>query len=213
MCRMSQIHTPPTTTVIMNRVRLASLSPSLLAAATGCADGPELLLVDDPASAARARAAALDHVHRVAPTASGDVDVVVVRSVFVDDFGGAHVRLQQTEGGAPVLGGEAIVRLDGTGAIVEVQDRLAHDRDVPARPTVSRQGAVDLAVGEVDGADTPSTRASTSSSTASATARPSCGACRWSRWASRPSRRCRLSSSTRKTARATYATTTCSTSP
>jgi bacillolysin len=138
----------------MNCIRLALLSSPLLAAVTGCAEGPEPFAVDDPASQARARDVALDHVLRVAPAALGDVDDVVVNSVFVDDFGGAHVRLQQTESGLPVLGGEAIVHLDSSGVVVEVQDRLAHGLDLPARPAVSRQDALDLAVGEVGGAAT-----------------------------------------------------------
>jgi vibriolysin len=137
----------------MNRLRLPLSSLSLIAVAFGCVESSDPFVPDDAASLARAEALAIDHL-RAAPVASVGEDGLRVKSVFVDDFGGAHVRVQQFAGGVPVLGGEAIVHLDSTGAVAGMKDRLVRGVDDSARPAVGRDAALATAIAAVGGAAT-----------------------------------------------------------
>jgi Zn-dependent metalloprotease len=78
-------------------------------------------------------------------TLKGVEDLEVMRS-RVDDLNMAHVRVQQTLGGVPVWGGEAIVHFHSDGRLFSITDSLLEAVQVDTTPAYSAEEAMDLAV-------------------------------------------------------------------
>jgi len=83
---------------------------------------------------------------RLQPMGIDPNDLEVKRS-FVDDLQMAHTHLQQTLGGVPVFGGEAIVHLSSSGKLFAVTDSLLRNVNVNLEASYTSDEAVDLAVG------------------------------------------------------------------
>ncbi|HEX8385092.1 MAG TPA: M4 family metallopeptidase, partial [Rubricoccaceae bacterium] len=84
-------------------------------------------------------------------------DAVVVRDVQRDALGLTHVRVQQTVGGVPVFGGDAVVHLDRAGAVYAYGGTLAPEAEaVSTTPAVSPGAALAAARADVrPGAERP----------------------------------------------------------
>lgn len=79
-----------------------------------------------------------------------DRDAVVVRDVQRDALGLTHVRVQQTVGGVPVFGGDAVVHLDRAGAVYAYGGTLAPEADaVSTTPALSPEAALAAARADV----------------------------------------------------------------
>ncbi|MEQ1504785.1 MAG: M4 family metallopeptidase [Myxococcota bacterium] len=74
------------------------------------------------------------------------IDDFVLERVALDELGMAHVRVQQTQDGVPVFGGEAIVHLDAAGAVT-VTDAFVPSLRVDTVPELSADDAIDDAIG------------------------------------------------------------------
>jgi Zn-dependent metalloprotease len=68
------------------------------------------------------------------------------KRVFVDDLAMAHAHVQQTVGGVPVHGGEAVVHINRDGSLSNVTDHLVTDIKVNTTPALKADQAVDAAV-------------------------------------------------------------------
>jgi vibriolysin len=77
---------------------------------------------------------------------------LIARTVMIDDFGAAHVRVRQEFDGVPVFGGEAVIHLGSDGLFDSMTDRLTRDITVDLTPTLRDSDALDLALAAV-GAD------------------------------------------------------------
>ena len=77
-------------------------------------------------------------------------DDVITRSVDRDDLGLTHVRVQQTIGGVPVFGGDAVVHLDRTGAVYAFSGHLRPAPDAAARPQALLSADAALAAARAD---------------------------------------------------------------
>ena len=69
-----------------------------------------------------------------------------VENAQVDSVGMAHVRYQQTVGGVPVWGGEAIVHLARNGSLFRVTDNAIRNLQVDTTPAYTAGEAIDLAL-------------------------------------------------------------------
>lgn len=76
---------------------------------------------------------------------------LVPNRLDVDELQMADVRVQQHHRGVKVFGGEAMVHLDQTGALIGVQDHLVADLDVDVVPTVDMADAIEIAVQQAGG--------------------------------------------------------------
>lgn len=74
-------------------------------------------------------------------------DLKTVRAVDVDGLGEGHVRLSQTHQGVPVFGAEAVVHLRPDGTVKELTEALVTDITVDAKPTLTSEQAIDVAIG------------------------------------------------------------------
>ena len=80
----------------------------------------------------------------------GAHDAVAVRETTRDALGMAHVRVQQTVDGVPVFGGDAVVHLDPTGAVVAYSGGLrAEASEVQTTPALSPNAALAAARADV----------------------------------------------------------------
>ena len=110
-----------------------------------------------PSSAAPAAAAEAFVRDNAAVFGLGSRDAVAVRETTRDDEGMTHVRMQQSVGGVPVFGGDAIVHLDRTGAVVAYSGGLrAETSGVRTVPALSAGAALSVARADVrPGAERP----------------------------------------------------------
>ena len=111
---------------------------------------PSGRLFDRDTAAARALAQELAHEHlegdgeRLMTGLRVAVRELPTRQVHIAD-GRAHVRLDQTHDGVPVLGAQSIVHLGASGDVLSVTDRWAHDLDLSTTPTLDAVQAAELA--------------------------------------------------------------------
>lgn len=75
------------------------------------------------------------------------------KRVFVDETGLSHLHVQQTFGGVPVFGGEAIVHLNGKGETVAFTDFLRSRVRAFTTPSFDAQNAIKLAIQDFGCAD------------------------------------------------------------
>ena len=77
-------------------------------------------------------------------------DAVVVRDVQRDALGLTHVRIQQTVGGVPVFGGDAVVHLDRAGAVYAYGGTLSPEAEaLSTQPAISAEAALAAARADV----------------------------------------------------------------
>jgi len=74
-----------------------------------------------------------------------DIDSIEVKQVELDWLGMAHVRLDQTLGGVPVFGGQAIVHIHPSGEVASVTDGLVHGLEADTWPVLDQQASLDTA--------------------------------------------------------------------
>lgn len=74
------------------------------------------------------------------------VDDVHFQQVTLDSLGMAHVRLQQTEGGVPVFGGQAIVHLLPNGDVASMTDSFVRGANVDTVPSITSDDAMGEAI-------------------------------------------------------------------
>lgn len=79
-------------------------------------------------------------------SALAGVDDVSFQQVVVDSLGMAHVRLQQTQGGIPVFGGQAIVHLLPTGEVTSMTDGFVRKTTVDIQPSLTSDAAIGRAI-------------------------------------------------------------------
>jgi Zn-dependent metalloprotease len=78
--------------------------------------------------------------------AVADVDQLAVRLVEVDGLGMAHVRLDQTQGGVPVFGGQAILHFRANGDFDSMTDGLVHALRNPQTAAIGQDDGVQVAL-------------------------------------------------------------------
>jgi len=121
---------------------------------TGCWTAPEPLFPSgDAAELELAESMAAAHMRTTG------VDAFEVRSVFVDELGMAHARVQQLEQGVSVLGGEAIVHISPRGDVT-MTDALAHNLSISVLPSITASAAASVALGTEPGPTTMPPKAS-----------------------------------------------------
>ncbi|HEX7153533.1 MAG TPA: M4 family metallopeptidase [Thermoanaerobaculia bacterium] len=81
-----------------------------------------------------------------------DFDVI---GTHKDGLGQTHFRLREKLRGLPVIGGEYIVHVDGTGKVFAMNGRFAADKDLPRHATVDAWGALARAAAQA-GINNPS---------------------------------------------------------
>jgi Zn-dependent metalloprotease len=132
----------------------AAVVASALLLAHGCAPPPsDAVIKDAPEVEATARlnpnlATALDisrfHISQLRTEMGLDADHAFrARHASVDQLGQSHVRYQQLFQGVRVWGGDAIVHLDGDGALRSVTSDLKPNIDIATRPSLSASYALD----------------------------------------------------------------------
>ncbi len=84
---------------------------------------------------------------RATQRAIGNADEFKVSRVEIDDLKMAHTRFQQTVGGVPVWGGEAIVHLNSDGELFTLTDDLAETVTVNTTPNFTTKEAIRFARG------------------------------------------------------------------
>lgn len=134
----------------MTQVSIATLA---IAAIAGCA--PETRQVFTPGEPSElAQKTALEILEE--ELEQGDYGIAMsdieVKRVHVDDLAMAHTRVQQTFGGVPVFGGEAIVHLQSDGSLFAITDGLARHIALAgaAAPVLSPDDAVDEVLAKYD---------------------------------------------------------------
>ncbi len=96
-----------------------------------------------PSSAAPADVATAFVRANAAVFGLGSRDAVAVRETTRDDLGMTHVRVQQTVGGVPVFGGDAIVHIDRAGSVVAYSGGLrAEASEAQTVPALSPDAAL-----------------------------------------------------------------------
>ena len=125
---------------------------SLLLALAACATAPGTSpdgAIDfagaDADNTALAEDLAMDALY-AKPDAMADVDGVDITRVRIDARGFAHTRLQQTQGGVPVFGGEAIVHLNEDGSLFNITDDLVRGLDVDTSNALPVEMALAVAI-------------------------------------------------------------------
>lgn len=73
---------------------------------------------------------------------------IKVSNVTIDELNMAHTRVQQTVGGIPVLGGEAIIHLNSDGSLFANTDNLVKNVKVNIEPTLNKGEAIRQALAE-----------------------------------------------------------------
>jgi Zn-dependent metalloprotease len=76
---------------------------------------------------------------------------VSFKSTLRDTVGKSHERVGQSIRGIPVFGAEAILHLDGKGAVASITDRLVRDLKVDTTPRLRAEEATQLAIGHAGG--------------------------------------------------------------
>jgi Zn-dependent metalloprotease len=149
------------------RVASLMLAPAGMMLATACNDGLDggiggpadrqavdtatvqqgsLFAAADEAALGVAAELAMQHLFDNEAVYLAGVDEIWTRSVQVDELGMAHTRVMQTQGGVPVLGGEAIVHLAPSGEVAAVTDNLVQNLAVDTSPRLGAERALDLAL-------------------------------------------------------------------
>lgn len=113
---------------------------------TGSESPDELALAE---RLARPHLQILAHNHDFSRSFANRADLLVSR-VRVDELLMAHTRVQQTLGGVPVFGSEAIVSLDEAGQLAHLTDNLIDVDDIDTRPDWDADEAIDLALDRTD---------------------------------------------------------------
>ena len=78
--------------------------------------------------------------------ALSDIDELVTSRIDLDSLGMAHVRLDQTEGGVPVFGGQVILHLLPSGQVASITDGLVRGLRANTSQQVDRDGGIDIAL-------------------------------------------------------------------
>ena len=82
---------------------------------------------------------------RAAQRIIGNADDFTVKSVQIDELKMAHTRVQQTIGGVPVWGGEAIVHLKADGSLFAITDDLRESISINTTPNYTAEEAITFA--------------------------------------------------------------------
>jgi Zn-dependent metalloprotease len=150
----------------LTTTRVAGMMLASALLATACNDGPNdgpngpadrhaadtataqrsLFSAADEAATGVAAELGMKHLFDNEAVYLAGVDEIWTKGVQIDELGMAHTRVMQTQGGVPVLGGEAIVHLGPTGAVAAVTDTLVQNLVVDTKPRLGAERAIDLAL-------------------------------------------------------------------
>ncbi len=75
-----------------------------------------------------------------------DVDSVAISSIDIDTLGMAHLRLNQSQDGVPVFGGQGILHFRTNGDFDSFTDGLVHGLRNPSSATISQDAGIDVAL-------------------------------------------------------------------
>ncbi len=135
--------------------RLVSILPFvLLGSACGVdmdADAQASLGEQDSSLSANAGGQGLQQLKSQRPEFLQGAGDLSFKRVLVDERGQKHERLSQSIRGVPVFGAQAIVHMNGDGAIASITDRLARNLKVDTTPALRSDEATHRAVGLVGG--------------------------------------------------------------
>lgn len=122
--------------------KVLSLVAAAVVIAAGAYAGDTTFRQDDAASAERAQQLSTDHLRGQIAGRGISSDDLKVKNVQIDELSMAHTRVQQTHGGVPVFGGEAIVHLDANGDKFAVTDNLVDNVRADVTPTITKRQAI-----------------------------------------------------------------------
>ena len=126
----------------LTTMRIVTIVLAATLCGLGVAAQTRVFTTGTPEELARARDLAAAHLSGTAQTLGIDPRDLTITGVQVDQLSMAHVRVQQSFRGIPVIGAEAIVHLRSTGEVSGETNNLLRGVSVDTRPKLPMSDAI-----------------------------------------------------------------------